>query len=84
MRKTEAILLFKLKRVLIREWVPVDSGELACMILLLTVAAHAWIAVVGPDPQGHLFHSGVFIEALGESFLVLSPFVCVYAAGRAT
>jgi hypothetical protein len=74
---------YRLKRHLIRERFAVDRGELASAILLLTVAVHLWIAVVGPDRNGHLFHGGVFLEAVGESSLMVSPFVCIYAACRA-
>ncbi len=71
------------RRVLTREWLPVDGGEVGLAVLLAAIAIHVWIAALGPDRDGFLFRNGVLVEAVGQSFLLLAPPLSLYLAVRA-
>lgn len=71
-----------LHALLLREWLPVEGGELGFLLLVVAVAIHLAIAALGPDSQGHLFRGGVLTEALGQSVLLILPFLSVYAGWR--
>lgn len=64
------------------EWLPVEGGEVGFILLLASVALHFWIAILGVDPQGQLFRSGVVVEALGLSLVLMSPALATYAGLR--
>lgn len=68
---------------LFSELVPVEGGETGFLILLATVAVHLWIGCLGPDAHGHLFRGGVYVEALGQSGLIVAPGLALYAGMRA-
>jgi hypothetical protein len=70
------------RRRLAHEWLPVEGGEVGFLILFGAVATHVWVAVLGPDPSGHLFRAGAWVEAFAQGALLSAPFVAVYAAWR--
>ena len=71
------------KNMSTKEILPDLDNHLGFLILLVVVLLHLKIAVFGPDSDGHLFSQDLFLEALGQSFLLCAPAIAVYAGLRA-